>query len=82
VLTRAGESVVVDLIWERVVQAHPEKPEIAGIRVDPIEEILANTLTTVLSRSEERDLVDLFFLESDPGAEGSCLINAAPRGPC
>jgi len=63
VLTRGGDAVVVDLVWDRVPQAHPHKPEIDGIRVDPVEEILANKLTTVLSRGEERDLVDLFFLE-------------------
>jgi len=33
------------------------------LRIDPVEEILVNKLTTVLSRGEERDLVDLFLLE-------------------
>jgi aryl-alcohol dehydrogenase-like predicted oxidoreductase len=33
------------------------------IEVDPIEEILANKLTALLSRAEERDLVDLLCLE-------------------
>jgi hypothetical protein len=63
VLSRDRDSVVVDLVWERVAQAYAEKPERAGIRIDAIEEILANKLTTVLSRAEERDLVDLLFLE-------------------
>jgi hypothetical protein len=36
---------------------------IGSIAVDPVAEILANKLTTILSRSEERDLVDLLFLE-------------------
>jgi Nucleotidyl transferase AbiEii toxin, Type IV TA system len=63
VLSRAGDAVVVDLVWDRVPQTHAEKPEQDGIRVDPLDEILANKLTTILSRGEERDLVDLFFLE-------------------
>lgn len=63
VVSRGNEAVVVDLVWERVPPAYPEKGEHAGIRVDPAEEILINKLTTVLSRAEERDLVDLMCLE-------------------
>lgn len=63
ILKRGDESVVVDLVWDRVPQAYPDKEIIGGIRVDRIEEILVNKLTTVLSRAEERDLVDLYFLE-------------------
>jgi hypothetical protein len=33
------------------------------VRVDPPEEILANKLCALLSRNEERDLVDVFALE-------------------
>jgi Nucleotidyl transferase AbiEii toxin, Type IV TA system len=63
VVTRGSEAVLVDLVWERVPSAFPDKPERAGIRIDPIEEILVNKLTAALSRAEERDLVDLLFLE-------------------
>ncbi len=58
-----GESVVIDLARDRVKQAIPTKPVIRGIRVDPPEEILANKLCTLLSRSEIRDLVDVRALE-------------------
>lgn len=34
-----------------------------GIRVDPADEILANTLTAIIGRAEERDLVDVYALE-------------------
>jgi predicted nucleotidyltransferase component of viral defense system len=63
VLSRGDESVVVDLVREYVPSVFPQKRDVAGIRVDPLEEILANKLCAVLSRSEERDLVDLLFLE-------------------
>lgn len=36
---------------------------LAEYRIDPPEEILANKLTAVVGRMEERDLVDLLFLE-------------------
>ena len=62
-LRRGGESVIVDLVRERVAQVFPDKPVIAGIRVDPAEEIMANKLCTLLARAEIRDLVDLRALE-------------------
>ncbi len=60
---RGNEAVVVDLVREYVFQLEPEKPIINGIRVDLPEEILANKLCTLLSRSEIRDLVDVQALE-------------------
>jgi len=64
VVRRSGESVVVDLVRDRVPQARPEKPILEGVRVDPPEEIFANKLCTLLSRSEPRDLVDVRGLEA------------------
>jgi predicted nucleotidyltransferase component of viral defense system len=60
---RGTETVLVDLVRERVPQIVSEKPIILGIRVDPPEEILANKLCALLSRSEIRDLVDVRALE-------------------
>ena len=62
-LRRGNEAVVIDLVRERVAQAIPEKLHIGEIRVDPPEEILANKLCALLSRSEIRDLVDVRALE-------------------
>lgn len=56
---RGDEAVVVDLVREHVFQLEPEKREINGIRIDSPEEILANKLCTLLSRSEIRDLIDV-----------------------
>ena len=63
VVSGRGESVVVDLVLERVPQTAGAKRVIGSVSVDPLEEILVNKLTTFLSRAEERDLVDLLFLE-------------------
>jgi predicted nucleotidyltransferase component of viral defense system len=62
VLTRS-EALVVDLVRERAAQTAGEKQVHAGVRVDPPEEILANKLTTLVGRAEERDLIDVLFLE-------------------
>ena len=64
-LSRAGDALVVDLVRERVAQLRPEKLEIGGILVDPPDEILANKLTALVGRQEERDLVDVYALERD-----------------
>lgn len=60
---RGDESIVVDLVREYVFQLETEKREIGGIRIDSPEEILANKLCALLSRSEIRDLVDVRELE-------------------
>jgi len=63
VLTRGSDAVVVDLVRDQVQQLHAQKPEHDGIAVDPADEILANKLAALVGRAEERDLVDVLFLE-------------------
>lgn len=60
---RGDEAVIVDLVRESVFQIEPDKREINGIRIDSPEEILANKLCALLSRSEIRDLIDVRELE-------------------
>ena len=60
---RGSEAVVIDLAREFVFQMVSDKPSVNGIRVDPPQEILANKLCALLSRSEIRDLVDVRALE-------------------
>lgn len=62
-LTRGDDTVVVDAVHDPTPQRIASKPRVGSIRVDPPEEILANKLTAVVGRMEERDLVDILFLE-------------------
>lgn len=62
-IERGTDRVVVDLVVEQVVQGYPEKMRFGDVRVDPLEEILANKLCALLGRSEIRDLVDVYALE-------------------
>ncbi|CAN5868876.1 hypothetical protein BH11MYX2_BH11MYX2_27500 [soil metagenome] len=62
VLIRGEDGVVVDLVRDGR-QLHADKPAIGAIRIDPADEILVNKLTTLIGRAEERDLVDVMFLE-------------------
>lgn len=68
-LTDASEGVVVDLVRDRAPQYRASKPIIDGVRVDPLEEIFVNKINTLVSRQEERDLVDLLFIER----QGLCV---------
>lgn len=60
---RDMEAIIIDLVRKYVFQISPEKPTINGIRLDSPEEILANKLCALLSRSEVRDLVDVREIE-------------------
>lgn len=62
-LQRGEESVVVDMVLERVPQLYPEKDLRDGVVIDVPREILVNKLTTLVSRAEIRDLVDVMALE-------------------
>lgn len=63
VVTRGDEGLVVDLVKDVGPQLHAEKLDCENIVVDPADEILANKLTALVGRAEERDLVDVMFLE-------------------
>ena len=63
VLTRGEEGVVIDLVKDTGHQLHPDKLERDNIVIDPPDEILANKLAALVGRAEERDLVDVMFLE-------------------
>jgi hypothetical protein len=60
---RGGESLVVDLVRERVTAGQRAKIQRGAVRLDSSEEILANKLCALLSRAELRDLVDVIALE-------------------
>jgi len=62
-LTRGDERELVDVVVDRAPQLDAQKAVFDGIRVDTLREIIANKLTTLLSRTELKDVVDLYFLE-------------------
>lgn len=78
-LSRGADTVVVDLVRDRVPQIVPEKLWFGVLRVDPAEEILVNKLTTLLSRSEPRDLVDARALEAAGVPLAPALVGAARK---
>lgn len=63
VLSRGEEALVIDLVRDVSPQLHLDKVERDNILIDPADEILANKLTALVGRAEERDLVDVMFLE-------------------
>ena len=62
VVQRGDEQLVVDLVRDVGPQLHP-KQELDGVLVDSMEEIFVNKITTLVSRQEVRDLIDVLELE-------------------
>ncbi|MBK6694360.1 MAG: nucleotidyl transferase AbiEii/AbiGii toxin family protein [Myxococcales bacterium] len=60
---RGDDALVIDTVLERGRQLHVVKSRVGDILVDPPDEILANKLTAIVGRMEERDLVDVLCLE-------------------
>ena len=58
-----GDSVEVDVVHEPVSDIAVPPPPVEGIVVESLTDLRANKLTCILSRSEPRDLVDLYFLD-------------------
>jgi hypothetical protein len=61
-IARADESSVLDLVLDRVPQLSPDKDLRDGVRLDSPTELLVNKLCALVSRSEPRDFVDVWFL--------------------
>jgi hypothetical protein len=60
--SRGEESTRVDFVRDRGPQLL-SKADRDGVAMDSVEEIIANKITTLASRSEIRDVVDLYCLE-------------------
>jgi hypothetical protein len=60
---RDGKRLELDVVHEPVADIAAPPPPIEGIVVESLPDLRANKLTCILSRSEPRDLVDLYFLD-------------------
>jgi hypothetical protein len=58
-----GSSLEVDVVHEPVADIAAPPPPLEGIVIESLADLRASKLTCILSRSEPRDLVDLYFLD-------------------
>ena len=63
-LTRGNDKEIIDLVKEKTPQVDVEKKVFDGIIVDTMREIGANKMCTLLGRSEIKDIIDLYFLDT------------------
>jgi hypothetical protein len=63
ILSGADGPVEIDLVFDAVPDVGTPGEPVEGIQLDSLEDLRANKLTCILSRSEPRDLVDLMFLD-------------------
>jgi Nucleotidyl transferase AbiEii toxin, Type IV TA system len=62
-LEQPGCKYIVDLVVDTVANIDPPGALVEGVVVQSLADLRANKITCLLSRSEPRDLVDLYFLE-------------------
>lgn len=60
---RSGQNLEVDIVHEPVADIMEPPAPLEGIVIESLTDLRANKLTCILSRSEPRDLVDLYFLD-------------------
>ena len=60
---RDGGRVEVDVVHEPIADITAPPPPLEGVVIESLPDLRANKLTCILSRSEPRDLVDLYFLD-------------------
>jgi hypothetical protein len=75
VLRRRDDGLVIDLVRDSAASTSPPV-EFGQIVVDSLAEIMANKLTAIVGRAEERDLIDVMFLER----AGISIESALPAG--
>jgi len=62
-LTYGDGEVELDVVHEPIPDVEAPPPPVEGVVVESLADLRANKLTCILSRSEPRDLVDLYFLD-------------------
>ena len=72
------DHVQVDLVYDPTRQIHAEKPLRDEVRVDPLDEIMANKICTLVGRAEVRDFWDVFHLV-ERGQDLNIAIENASR---
>jgi hypothetical protein len=74
--------LVIDLVRDPAASTSPPV-EFGSIIVDSLPEIMANKLTAIVGRAEERDLVDVMFLErAGISVESALAAGLAKDGGC
>lgn len=77
-LSLKGQSVEVDIAFEPSVPLAP-RDVVEGVVVDSLTDMHANKITCLLSRSEPRDLVDLYFLDRGNRKPEAFLMDALEK---
>jgi hypothetical protein len=63
ILSGPPSPIELDLVYEPVPDVGSPSEPVEGVVLESFEDLRANKLTCILSRSEPRDLVDLLFLD-------------------
>ncbi len=78
-LSRSDHTEIVDIVVDVSPQSDPEKLWIEGVQVDTLHEIMLNKITTLISRCELKDIVDLYFLQKRGFQVEACFEEAQQK---
>jgi hypothetical protein len=78
-VTRRGLTEIVDIVLDVSPQIDAQKEWIDDVQVDTLHEIMVNKITTLISRCEVKDLVDLYFLEQHGLRVEACFHEARQK---
>lgn len=76
---RGEETCIVDLVIDRAPVVDSDKRLVGPIRIDPLREIAANKICTVLGRAQIKDVVDLKLILGSGIDLGASLADAAKK---
>jgi predicted nucleotidyltransferase component of viral defense system len=65
IVERDDDQLVLDVVHDAVPQIDGQKNAFGSILVDTLGEIAVNKICSLLSRTETKDLVDLFFIDRE-----------------
>ncbi|MBL7076223.1 MAG: nucleotidyl transferase AbiEii/AbiGii toxin family protein [Kiritimatiellae bacterium] len=78
-LTTADHTEIIDIVFDVSPQIDQEKRLFGDVRVDTLHEIMLNKITTLISRCELKDIVDLYFLEQEGFQIEACFEDAQQK---
>ena len=79
VLEKDTDKEIIDFVIDLSPQVNTNKNWVGGIQVDTLYEIMLNKITTLISRCEIKDIVDLYFLEKEGYLIEDCFKDAQTK---
>lgn len=78
-LTNGSDSEIIDIVYDMTTQIDVDKTWVEHIQVDTLHEIMLNKITTLVSRCEIKDIIDLYYMEQEGLVIEDCFADAQSK---